>query len=96
MHHCARAALFKSGGVGKSRDVPESHEHVIQHFGRLEDASGKVGGLGMMLNRARGERVASDYDLDDEITDEQASETAADAVHFVEQCRKLWNLESLD
>jgi uncharacterized protein (UPF0332 family) len=29
MYHCATAALLAAGGVGKRRDVPQSHEHVI-------------------------------------------------------------------
>ena len=35
MHHAAAAALYASGGVGPRRDVPKSHEHVIEHFGKL-------------------------------------------------------------
>jgi uncharacterized protein (UPF0332 family) len=42
MHHCAAAAILASGGVGKRKDVPQSHEHVIQHFGGFLGESGKV------------------------------------------------------
>jgi uncharacterized protein (UPF0332 family) len=88
MHHCARAVLFKSGGVGKARDVPASHEHVIEHFGKLlVGAADAADNLGRILNRARGERVRSDYDLDDEITAEQAKEAAGNASHLSKRAR---------
>jgi uncharacterized protein (UPF0332 family) len=94
MRHCARAALLNSGGVGKSKDVPASHEHVIQHFGKLAGDENNPDSLGLLLNRARGERITSDYDLEDSITEAQASEAAAKATHFVEECIKRWNLQS--
>lgn len=37
MHFIAVAALFRTGGVGKRKDVPESHEHVSEHYGRLAE-----------------------------------------------------------
>jgi uncharacterized protein (UPF0332 family) len=92
MHHCARAALFKTGGVRKRKDVPDSHEHVIQHFGKLEDDGSNSDSPGLLRNRARGERIASDYDLEDSITEAQATDAAAKAAHFVEKCIKRWNL----
>jgi hypothetical protein len=29
MHHCAAAAILAAGGVGKRRDAPQSHEHIV-------------------------------------------------------------------
>lgn len=96
MHHGARAVLFKAGGVGKTKDVPASHEHVIEHFGKLlVNEADATGDLGRMLNRARGERVRSDYGLDDDVTEEEAKEAAANAAYFVDGCIKRWDLKSL-
>lgn len=96
MHHCARAVLFKAGGVGKTKEVPASHEHVIEHFGKLlvneADASNS---LGLMLNRARGDRIRSDYDLDDQVVEDEAKEAATNASHFIAECTKRWDLRSL-
>jgi len=53
MHHCAAAAILAAGGVGKRRDVPQSHEHVIQHYGNLiASETGFLGQSGMILSRA--------------------------------------------
>lgn len=35
MYHCAAAFILSAGGVGKRRSFPESHTHVIEHFGKL-------------------------------------------------------------
>ena len=37
MYFIAVAALLRAGGVGKRKDVPESHEHVIQHYAKLAE-----------------------------------------------------------
>jgi hypothetical protein len=51
MHHCASAAILAAGGVGKHRDVPKSHEHVIQHYGKLVAAEpGDLGHSGLVLS----------------------------------------------
>ncbi|MBY5667400.1 HEPN domain-containing protein [Rhizobium leguminosarum] len=96
MYHCARAALLQSGGVGKTKDVPNSHEAVVQHFGNLNE-NGFAGpvNLGQVLNRARGMRVMSDYDLVEEISDDDATESVSEAVEFIEKCRSTWKLETI-
>jgi uncharacterized protein (UPF0332 family) len=96
MHHCARAALLANGGVGKIKDVPDSHEHVIEHFGKLVGDADKPDGLGLLLNRARGERIISDYDLEDAITASQAADAARKATYFVEHAEHagICDLES--
>src|SRR2546430_9436904 len=63
MHHCASAAILAAGGVGKHRDAPKSHEHVIEHYGKLVAAeAGDLGQSGMILSRARTDRMVADYD----------------------------------
>src|SRR5438105_4927311 len=58
MHHCASAAILAAGGVGKRRDIPQSHEHVIEHFGNLvATESGYLGQSGIALSRARTDRM---------------------------------------
>jgi uncharacterized protein (UPF0332 family) len=62
MHHCATAAILVGGGVGRRRDAPQSHEHIIQHYGKLiASEPGYLGGSGMVLGRARTDRMVADY-----------------------------------
>lgn len=62
MYFTAVAALFRSGGVGKRKSVPESHEHVLQHFISLcERQASPLNASGKSLNRARDLRVECDY-----------------------------------
>lgn len=61
----------------------------------LADETDEADNLGRILNHAHGERVRSDYDLDDEVTDEEAKEAAANAIHFVDECAKRRDLKSL-
>jgi uncharacterized protein (UPF0332 family) len=94
MHHCASAAILLAGGVGKRRDVPQSHEHVIQHFGNLVAAeAGYLGQSGMALSRARSDRRRADDDLMRGATSADAVETAKQARLFVAACREKWNFE---
>jgi uncharacterized protein (UPF0332 family) len=91
MHHCAAAAILTAGGVGKRGDVPQSHEHVIEHFGRLvASESGDLGESGMLLSRARTDRMVADYDLVRGIAQDEAAALAADARKFVDACRTKW------
>lgn len=65
MHHCAVAAILAAGGVGKYLDAPKSHEHVIEHYGKLViGEAGELGLSGLWLSRARTDRMVADYDLD--------------------------------
>ena len=93
MYHCAAAAILAAGGVGKRRDVPQSHEHVIQHYGNL--IAGEPGFLaqsGMVLSRARDRQDGSDYNLIRGVTAAEAAATVEDAREFVGACKTKWNL----
>jgi uncharacterized protein (UPF0332 family) len=92
MHHCAAAAILASGGVGKRKDVPQSHEHVIQHYGNLVASEpGILGRSGMLLSRARTDRMVADYNLVQNVTNEAAEATVKDAQEFVKACQAKWN-----
>jgi uncharacterized protein (UPF0332 family) len=91
MYHCASAAILAAGGVGKRRDVPKSHEHVIEHYGNLVATEpGDFGRSGTLLNRARTDRMAADYDLVRGANNEDASATTADARAFIKFCMSKW------
>ena len=95
MHHCAAAAILAAGGVGKRGDVPQSHEHVIQHYGNLiASEQGFLGQSGMVLSRARTDRMVADYDLSRGVTNSEAAQTVSDARKFIDACRTRWNLRS--
>ena len=94
MHHAAIAALFAAGGVGKRKDVPKSHEHVIEHYGKLiADEPEPLGMTGKMLSRARTDRMVADYDLVQGASGEHASETTADARTMLDAVQARWNFE---
>ncbi len=94
MEHCAVAVLFANGGVGKRRDVPKSHEHIIQHFGKLvEGKPGILGECGRMLGRARSDRMTADYGLIESVSEADARETASDARRFIDACAEAWGLD---
>ncbi|HUZ33814.1 MAG TPA: HEPN domain-containing protein [Xanthobacteraceae bacterium] len=94
MHHCAAAAILAAGGIGKHRDAPKSHEHVIQHFGNLVAAeTGYLGQCGMVLGRARTDRMVADYDLVHGITNAEATEVVKDARKFVDACKGKWTFK---
>ena len=91
MHHCASAAILAAGGVGKYRDAPKSHEHVIEHFGKL--VGGEIGDLsqaGLVLNRARNDRMIADYGLIQRVSEEDAKVAALEARKFIDACRAKW------
>ena len=92
MHHCASAAILAAGGVGKRRDVPKSHEHVIEHYGKLVEAEiGNLGQSGRVLSRARTDRMAADYDLVRGGNNTDAAATTAEARAFIDACKSKWN-----
>jgi hypothetical protein len=92
--HCAAAAILASGGVGKRLDVPQSHEHVIQHYGTLVASEpGYLGQSGLVLSRARTDRLVADYNLSRGISNTDAVSTAKDARQFVDACKAKWRLE---
>jgi uncharacterized protein (UPF0332 family) len=94
MHHCATAALLAAGGVGKRRDAPQSHEHVIQHYGNLVAAEpGFLGQSGLVLSRARTDRMVADYDLVRGVTNRDATLTVKEARQFMDACAAKWNFE---
>jgi hypothetical protein len=91
MHHCASAAILAAGGVGKRRDVPKSHEHVIEHYGKLVAAEpGNFGQSGRVLSRARTDRMAADYDLVRGASNRDAAATTAEARAFINACMSKW------
>jgi len=91
MHHCASAAILAAGGAGKRRDVPQSHEHVIEHYGKLVAGEpGVLGQSGMMLSRARTDRMVADYDLVRGTNKSNAAATTAEARKFINACMNKW------
>jgi uncharacterized protein (UPF0332 family) len=94
MYHCAAAAILASGGVGKRLDVPQSHEHVIQHYGRLvEGQEGDLGESGRLLSRARTDRTVADYDLVRGTDNDDAQATTNDARKFLEANAAKWGFK---
>jgi uncharacterized protein (UPF0332 family) len=97
MNHCATAAILAAGGVGKRRDAPQSHEHVIQHFGTLiASEPDYLGTSGMVLSRARTDRMVADYDLVRGVSARDATETVKDARQFIEACRVRWGFDRVN
>lgn len=91
MHHCAAAALLAAGGIGKRKDVPKSHEHIIEHFGRLiENEPGFLGLSGKTLSRARTDRDVADYWLERSVSGADATATTVEARKFVDACAAQW------
>jgi uncharacterized protein (UPF0332 family) len=94
MHHCAAAAILAAGGIGRHRDAPKSHEHVIEHYGNLVASEpGYLGQSGKVISRARTDRMVADYGLIRGITKAEASETTGEARQFVDACRTKWNFK---
>lgn len=93
MYHCASASILAAGGVGKRQDAPASHEHVSQHFGRLvSEEGGELSGTGLLLARARSDRMAADYGLGLDATDGGGGESVAAARHMIALCQARWGL----
>lgn len=91
MHHAACAALLASGGVGKLKDVPKSHEHVIEHYGKLvASENDTLAPTGRALSRARTDRVIADYGMSEILTAKNASETTAAAEMMVTTISERW------
>jgi uncharacterized protein (UPF0332 family) len=94
MHHCGAAAILAAGGVGKRRDVPQSHEHIVQHYGNLTATEPSyLGQSGKILSRARTDRMVADYDLVRGIASDGAAAMVKDARQFVDACKARWNFE---
>jgi uncharacterized protein (UPF0332 family) len=97
MYHCAAAAILASGGVGKRLDVPQSHEHVIQHYGKLvEGQPGDLGESGRTLSRARTDRMVADYDLVRGANVTDAKATIVDARKFINANADRWHFYTDD
>jgi uncharacterized protein (UPF0332 family) len=95
MYHCAAAAILAAGGVGKRLDVPQSHEHVIQHYGKLVEGQPDLVELAMVLSRARTDRMVADYDLVRGASNTDAKATTADARRFIDANMKKWKFYDL-
>jgi uncharacterized protein (UPF0332 family) len=100
MHFVAVAALFRAGGVGPRRSVPESHEHVLLHYIKLAEAqTGFLRDSGKILNRARDMRVQCDYFTDDDgnrdfgmhgASKKEATEITEQARLMLSAWREVW------
>jgi uncharacterized protein (UPF0332 family) len=96
LDHCATAALLAAGGVGKRRDAPRSHEHIIEHYGKLVSSeAGYLGETAKVLNRARSERIEADYGLVRGVTIDVAIKLVEEARKFVDTCTTKWGLDKL-
>ena len=105
MHFCAVAALYRSGGVGKRKDVPESHEHILQHYSILVESLDEefLKESGILLNRARDDRMRADYfvGVDQKIgfglqgaNRDEAREAAEVAAQFLKAWTNKWDAVS--
>ncbi len=93
MHHCAAAAILSSGGVGKYRDSPKSHDHVTEHYGALTKAEpGYLGVSGLALIQVQAQRGVADYELNQGVNGREAKSTTLEARRFVDACAARWNL----
>lgn len=93
MYHCAAAAILAAGGVGKRRDFPASHTHVLAHFGTLvEGEPGYLGQTGRLLGRAQISRATADYGLADGVSVKDARERTVEARQFIDSCAAKWQL----
>jgi uncharacterized protein (UPF0332 family) len=91
MHHAARAALLAAGGVGRLGDVPNSQEHVAEHYGRLVAGErDPLGSSGVALNSARFVREVADYDLYRNVDLPEAAEATAQARIVLDAIRQKW------
>jgi len=91
MHHAASAAILAAGGVGKHRDVPHSHEHVIEHFGKLvAGEQDPLGAAATVISHARSNRVDADYSPNQTADAAEANELTAQARIMLDAIRFKW------
>lgn len=94
MYHTATAVILTVGGVGKRGDAPASHVHIVEHFGKIvASQKPELESLGLTLNRARQDRMISDYGLVEGASDNEAAYLAQVAEDFTETCRGAWGLK---
>ncbi|TBX98428.1 HEPN domain-containing protein [Rhizobium laguerreae] len=95
MYHTATAVILTAGGVGKRGDAPASHVHIVEHFGKIvAKQRPDLESLGLTLNRARQDRMVSDYGLVEGATDDEAIDLAQKAADFIKTCRETWDLKN--
>lgn len=97
MYHIAIALILIMGGIGKRKGAPQSHETVIEHFGKMaliRDNDHLK--LGQMLGRARVDRTVADYGLERRISISDAKATMADAEFFFKNCAALFKISFAD
>lgn len=71
--------------------MPNSHEHVIQHYGSLVASEADfLGQSGKILNEAKADRMVADYDLIRGIANAEAAEMVLNARRFVDTCKEKW------
>jgi uncharacterized protein (UPF0332 family) len=91
MYHAASAAILAAGGVGRHRDAPKSHEHVIEHYGNIvQRHPDTLAETGLWLNRTRTERVVADYDLSRDASASDATEITGQAKRMLAAIRATW------
>lgn len=96
MHHAARGAILAAGGVGRLMDAPPSHEHVIEHYGKLIASEPEpLASTGLYLTRARADRTVADYGLSAHITKSEAAETVGFARLMVDAIRARWDFSTV-
>lgn len=87
----AQAALLAAGGVGRLGDVPNSHEHVAEHYLKLvTGAPEPLGSTGDALDRARAMREVADYDLYRNVDVSEAAAVVAQARIMLDAIRQKW------
>jgi uncharacterized protein (UPF0332 family) len=96
MYHAATAVLHIAGGVGKTKHVPKSHEHVLEHFAKLaESVGGDATDASKILNRARSARMTADYGGAESPEDDEVEEIVQNARRFLEICVQLLGLPAV-
>ena len=96
MYHAATGVLHIAGGVGKTKHVPRSQEHVLQHFTKLAEAAGEKGlEAAQLLNRARSARMTADYGGVEPPDEDEVKDAVADARRFIDICIEFFALEKL-
>jgi len=95
MHHCAAAAILLTGGVGKRKSVPDSHEHVIQHYAKLvETGDDAARESAKWLNFARSMRAKADYNaIEGGVVQQDAEQVMLDAHAFFDFFTDRWKMQ---
>jgi uncharacterized protein (UPF0332 family) len=92
MYHCACAAILAAGGVGKLKNFPESHQHVLAHYETLTAIeTGALGGTAAALSRVLGLRELGDYGVNRNPSVADSETAVREAHEFIAACCEKWN-----